>query len=344
MADRNLSNFDADLASVVQVIPGLDVRLVFIDPEAGEDKYMAIQGLRDPTTGDDPKCCYLYQWSGGTGTRGHIRNEGPVEQPKVAKDFAEAFLEMTGFAWGSVKPGHRAQPGKYWLQQQPTPDLTAQWQYYVSDGVDGKGAGWYSYEESASAEVEELYAQHVANAREARTATRLVHSSYFTYKVRTIRRAAGEAEAMEGTGAGRVPRAAKVPKACRPMKAVGPRTMKVARVLKGAKNLKVMKAMKVKKESMIGSKKAVFHGKKEKTKTGLKSSDLMKNKDGKIVFKRRNAHGRKIFEGNLGRWVAAVSKARAELGLTGFALVEKGSALYAKTKELLASVEPHRLG
>merc|ERR1719203_11420 len=133
-------------------------------------------------------------------------------QPNVAMAVAKVFQEKTGVEWGKLKPGDRALPGKYWLQQQATPDLSAKWEYYVSDGVDGKKPGWYPYDNSASDEVEELYSQHVANARESRTATRVVSSGYFTYKmdldnmkqtnqrtkkVRSIRRAHGE-EPREG--------------------------------------------------------------------------------------------------------------------------------------------------
>merc|ERR1719222_1202715 len=91
------------------------------------------------------------------------------------------------------------------------PDLQAKWEYYVDDGVDGKRPGWYPYVTSASDEVEELYAQHVANGCDARTSVRLVRSGYFSYKVdldsmtqrntrtgkqRTIRRAQGNSVSL----------------------------------------------------------------------------------------------------------------------------------------------------
>merc|ERR1712176_917401 len=162
----------------------------------------------------------------------------------------------------------------FWLQQQATPDLNAKWQYYVSDGVDGKKTGWYPYDPKASDEVEEIYSQHVANARDARTSQRIVASGYFKYqinldtmtqtnqrtsKVRTIRRAEG-AELNEGpmrkgssgnlsragsAGALKLTRAGSTGalKATRgPMKA-----LKVFRAMKAMKKKKVMKAMKKKK-------------------------------------------------------------------------------------------------
>merc|ERR1711972_608078 len=102
---------------------------------------------------------YLYQRSGGTGTRGNIDVDGPMEQPKVAMAFAKVFEEKTGAVWGSINAGDRAKPGKFWLQQVATPDLNAKWQYYVADGVDGKKTGWYPYDPKASDEVEEIYSQ-----------------------------------------------------------------------------------------------------------------------------------------------------------------------------------------
>jgi len=106
-----------------------------------------------------------------------------MEQPKAAVAIATVFLNKTGMVWGSLAPRDQGLPGKYWLQQQATPDLSAKWQYYVDDGVNGKRTGWYPYDGAASDEVEELYTQHVANAGERRTAIRLVASGMFKYKV-----------------------------------------------------------------------------------------------------------------------------------------------------------------
>merc|ERR1719343_1947258 len=300
MADRDLAGYASELADKARVIPGLDARLARIDAGVGADSYHVLQGLRDPEAEREvSKCCYLYQRFGSTGTRGAVEVDGPMEQPKVARLFAEVFRAKTGSEWGSVQPGDRAKPGMYWLQQEATPDLKAQWQYYVSDGVDGKRTGWYPYEASASDEVEELYSQHVANARESRTATRVVSSGYFSYKVdldnmkqtnqrtkkvRSIRRAHGE-EPREGCFR-EVMKAMKAP-------------------AKAA-----MKPMQAKKRvSKVGTKAQVLAGKKE------------------------SAAGKKAFEQNLSKWILACSRARAELGLTGFVPVKKGTAFYDKTRE-----------
>merc|ERR1719436_1218606 len=84
----------------------------------------------------------------------------------------------------------------------------------------------------------------------------------------------------------------------------------------------------------------VFSGRKEKTASGLKKSDLMKNKAGKLVTKKTSAHGKKQYAKNgLKKWADACKKARKELGLKGFVPVggksAKGKTLHAKVKALL---------
>jgi len=372
MVDRDLANHDAALAAKVQVLPGMDVRLASIDTAAGEDKYHVLQGLKDPTTEGDPKCCYFYQRWGNSGQRGEIHVDGPMLQPSLAVAMANVFKDKTGADWGELKPGDRALPGKYWVQEHSTPDLSVKWEYYVSDGVDGKKTGWYAYDRGPGEEVEELYSQHVANSRDSRTATRLIKTSYWTYlvdltkmtqqnqgtkKVRTIRRADGTEEDSVKAPARRktVMKAAPV----KVMKSASKESLKVMRsaskdslksmkaavkksgmkVMKMSmkKAMKVMKAMKKKKVSKVGSKSQVLKGQKIKTKGGVKASDLMKNKKGKVVFKKLHARGKKAYEKNLAKWCIACSKARKELGITGFVAVKKGSAFYNKTQELMSS-------
>merc|ERR1711968_188418 len=72
----------------------------------------------------------------------------------------------------------------------------------------------------------------------------------------------------------------------------------------------------------------VLRGKKEKTVGGLKASDLIKNKNGKVVSKKASAKAKKS------PWIAAVNAARSALKLKGFVAVKKGSPLYAKAKSL----------
>merc|ERR1711985_16040 len=76
----------------------------------------------------------------------------------------------------------------------------------------------------------------------------------------------------------------------------------------------------------------VFKGNKEKAKTGLTKSDLVKNSQGRIVSKKASAAGKKRYK-NIKGWIEAVQKARKELGVKGFIAIKKGSALYKKAQE-----------
>merc|ERR1719451_269679 len=100
--------------------------------------------------------------------------------------------------------------------------------------------------------------------------------------------------------------------------------------MKAMKAAAAMKAMKAKKVSKVAkgklSKLVVFRGSKEKTTGGLKKSDLIKTKTGRIVSKKAYAH--------IKGWTAAVQKARKALGVKGFQAVKKGSPLYKKAKEI----------
>merc|ERR1712032_111550 len=97
------------------------------------------------------------------------------------------------------------------------------------------------------------------------------------------------------------------------------------------------KAMKAKNVSKIAKgrnmRAVVFSGSKEKTKTGLQKSDLMRNKFGKIVSKKASAAGKKRYAQIKG-WIMAVQKAKKQLGVQGFVAIKKGSDLYKKAKEL----------
>merc|ERR1712183_474146 len=118
---------------------------------------------------------------------------------------------------------------------------------------------------------------------------------------------------------------------------------KAMKAMKGMKKSmkKAMKGMKRRamKKSVIAKgkrgKSSVFRGTKVKTSGGLKKSDLMKNKNGKVVGKKAHAAGKKAFK-NVRNWTAAVAKARKALGVKGFCAVggksAKGQALYRKAK------------
>ena len=112
---------------------------------------------------------------------------------------------------------------------------------------------------------------------------------------------------------------------------------KAMKAMKAMAAMKAMKAMKKKAVSKIAKSKnakaVVFHGTKEKTLSGLTKADLIKNKNGKIVSKKKLAAGKKAFA-HIKGWTTAVQKARKALGVKGFVAIKKGSALYKKAKEL----------
>jgi len=119
--------------------------------------------------------------------------------------------------------------------------------------------------------------------------------------------------------------------------------MKAKKAMKSMKAKKAMKsvmkrrrAMK-KKVSVKGKKWQVFSGSKEKTTSGLKKSDLVKSKSGRVVSKKRSLRGKRIFK-QISGWVKAVGTARRQLGVKGFCAVggksAKGQALLRKARSL----------
>merc|ERR1711904_244486 len=89
----------------------------------------------------------------------------------------------------------------------------------------------------------------------------------------------------------------------------------------------------------------VFRGSKEKTVGGLNRESLMKNKRGKVVSKRQNAHGKRAFK-NVETWTEAFMQAREMLRVEGFHAINgktlQGKALYYKTKALRTANEARK--
>merc|ERR1712124_243352 len=98
-----------------------------------------------------------------------------------------------------------------------------------------------------------------------------------------------------------------------------------------------MKVMKAKKTSKIMAKAMVFRGSKVNGGTTLKKADLVKSKSGKIVSRKKSALAKKRYASGIGKWTAAVVKARKELGVKGFVAVKKGTALYKKAREFYSA-------
>merc|ERR1712149_130564 len=103
------------------------------------------------------------------------------------------------------------------------------------------------------------------------------------------------------------------------------------KAMKVMKKKAAMKAMKKKSVSKIATgrlaKVMVLRGSRAKTVGGMTAKDLLKNKYGKVVSKKRSAFAKKS------PWIQAVTKARKALKITGFAAIKKGTPLYAKAKE-----------
>merc|ERR1712028_57668 len=117
-------------------------------------------------------------------------------------------------------------------------------------------------------------------------------------------------------------RAMKAAAPAKAMKAMKKAAMK-RRAMKAAapKAMKAMKAMKKKVISARLARRHAFVGKIDKTKTGLKKGDLVKNKGGRIVSKRASIRAK------TNPWIAAVKKARAELKVKGFCAIKKDTPL-----------------
>merc|ERR1712198_819068 len=90
----------------------------------------------------------------------------------------------------------------------------------------------------------------------------------------------------------------------------------------------------VSKKDLVGTKAQVFRGTRLKTKGGLMKSDLCQNKTGKIVSKKRYQRGKKIFKTGIQKWQKAVMTARANLGITGFSVIKKGTPLYKEARKI----------
>ena len=110
----------------------------------------------------------------------------------------------------------------------------------------------------------------------------------------------------------------------------------MAKAMRAAR--KAMKAMRRRamKKSVIAkgklAKLCVFRGSFAKTQGGLKKTDLIKSKTGKIVSRKSSVAGKKAYARIKG-WTAAVTKARKALGVKGFVAVKRGTPLYKKAKE-----------
>lgn len=75
-----------------------------------------------------------------------------------------------------------------------------------------------------------------------------------------------------------------------------------------------------------GSRAQVYHGNAERTPGGLTKKDLKMDKKGEIVSKSKSKGEKK------NPWIKAVAKAKKELGIKGFALIQ--GPLLTKAREI----------
>jgi len=177
-----------------------------------------------------------------------------------------------------------------------------------------------------------------AKARRARKATRTAAKPRAAK--RTTRRAR---KARVTRRAAKKPRVARKPKAPK-------KTAKKVKATKGGKKAtkakkpkapkktakKVRKPKRVTKKSQTGSRRKVWNGSALYTKGGLMKKDLMINPNGKLVSKKSRARASNNCT-HIKKWVAAVKKAKKEMSITGFLIInrgEQGIALYKRAKEI----------
>merc|ERR1712178_400485 len=86
-----------------------------------------------------------------------------------------------------------------------------------------------------------------------------------------------------------------------------PAMAKAMKAMKAMAAMKAMRAMKKKAVSQIAkgryAKAVVFRGTKAKTYTGLTKSDLVKNKNGKIVTKKQQSKGKALYASHGKAWI-----------------------------------------
>merc|ERR1740131_437120 len=116
------------------------------------------------------------------------------------------------------------------------------------------------------------------------------------------------------------------------------KAMKSMKKKSGKKGGMKKKAKKVSKIARgRGAKARVFSGQKEKTTSGLKKTDLTRNKQGKVVSKKSSIRAKKTYQKNgLAKWTKACQQARKAMGIKGFQAIggktAKGQALLKKAR------------
>lgn len=102
-------------------------------------------------------------------------------------------------------------------------------------------------------------------------------------------------------------------------------------------SLEIMKDLGLRRRLLMQARRAVMRGSLEKTPTGLTQDDLIVNKNGRIVSRKKSEQGKMMYAKYLKGWQEAVGAARSALDISGFVAVggpsEMGQKLYKKAKE-----------
>lgn len=168
-----------------------DVMLVLVDMAKNHDKFIVIQLIDDVQQHGK---YYVYERWGRTGMMGQSLT---LEYARTKRDvaiqkFESIFLKKTGLEWdrATIDPPvtgkYRVVKQDYSRKQQMERSRKTNaelwlWQYWVDDGVDGKGVGWYNYDKQGSFLVEQLYSEFQTNT--TWLSRRVVKSGTFSYLV-----------------------------------------------------------------------------------------------------------------------------------------------------------------
>jgi len=102
--------------------------------------------------------------------------------------------------------------------------------------------------------------------------------------------------------------------------------------------LKLLAEEAARRREVMKVRREVMKGLREKTSGGLTKDDLMVNKHGKIVSKKRHERGVKLFTQHLAGWIEAVKSARSKLSILGFRPIggrtKEGKELYTEAKQI----------
>ncbi|CAJ1436564.1 unnamed protein product, partial [Effrenium voratum] len=106
----------------------------------------------------------------------------------------------------------------------------------------------------------------------------------------------------------------------------------------GQERLKILSEEAAKRREVMKARKEVMQGMRKKTKGGLTKEDLIVNKRGRVVSKKKHEQGKRSFQKYLSSWVDAVKAARDKLAVIGFRPVggksQEGKELYKEAKEI----------